>query len=315
MQEAEALEKLIPPSQKRTWKPNRGGIIQVIVTTSCDKQCANCTQLANIKRPHWEMFPEHFETICQSLEGYFGVVALFGGNPCLSQHFEDYCEILTQYFPKEQRGLWTNKLFGHGALARETFGAFNLNTHGDQEAYDEMRRDWPEAQPMHADQDSRHAPVFVSMLDLDRLPQPDGTTVDNTEENRWDLIANCDLNYHWSGAATVINGQPLGYFCEIAAAQSLYRKDSSTGIPITPGWWKAPMQDYAHQARYHCHRCSVPLKGYGELSTKQDGLNQISAEYADGFRVKGKQEVDIVYAVDQLRAFGVDKVTNYRKNV
>ena len=46
-----------------------------------------------------------------------------------------------------------------------------------------------------------------------------------------------------------------------------------------------------------------------------DGLNQISKEYADGFKLKGKQEVEIVATVDQLRAFGVDKVTNYRKNV
>lgn len=315
MIENDALKKLIPPGKKRPWKKhNLEGVMQIIVTTSCDKSCASCTQMANIKRPHWEMKPEDFEFICQSLRKYFGVVALFGGNPCLAKSFPEYCKILSKYFPKTQRGLWSNHIFGHGELCRKTFGRWNLNPHGDKKAWENMRKTWPEAKPMGPNDDSRHSPVFVSMRELDELPFPDGSRRENTEENRWELISKCDLNYHWSGAVTVIQGQPVGYFCEIAAAQALRSQDPTTGMIVVPDWWKKPMQDFAGQARQHCHRCSVPLKGHGELSTKQDGMNVISPEYAD-MNLKGKQLIQITTNPDDLHPFGVKKVTQYRQNV
>jgi len=322
MTEAEALAKLIPPGQKRPWKKaNRQGIIQIIVTSSCDKACPNCTQLANIKRPHWEMSPEDFEIICKSLEGYWGVVACFGGNPCVAKNFPHYCDILTRHFPKEQRGLWSNNLFGHGPLCRKTFGPHNLNVHGDKKAFDEIKRDWPEAKPFGLETASSHSPVFGNMMLFDKLPFPDGTYRENTEGNRWELISHCDLNYHWSGAATVVNNRALGYFCEVAAAQALYRQDHRTGIPITREyklwsgefvpWWKLGMDAFAHQAREHCHRCSVPLKGRGDLDSGT--RNQITADYAPDFRPK-RGTTEIVTTIEQLEAFAVEKVTEYRKN-
>ena len=83
----------------------------------------------------------------------------------------------------------------------------------DREAYDEFRRDWPEARPFGLDKDSRHSPVYLDMTEL--VP-------DEAERNR--LISGCDINQHWSAMIGVFRGQLRGYFCEIAGAQAMLKQ-------------------------------------------------------------------------------------------
>ena len=265
--------------------------------------------------------PEQFEQACISLKDYFGVVGMFGGCPPLSPYFPELCEILRRHIPWKQRGLWANNLRGHGAVCRETFNpsVSNLNVHLDRDAYDEMKRDWQECKPVGLTEDSRHAPSHGSMMDLDRLPSADKTeAVENNEANRWKLIGNCMVNQRWSAMIAVVRGNLRGYFCEIAAAQAMLKERDESwpdlGHEVRPGWWNKPMAAFEDQARWHCHRCMVPVEGYGDLAIGGT-TEQTTNEYADIYRPKVKgREVQVVTDLVQIGGTA-GKFTDYIQNV
>jgi hypothetical protein len=265
MTEQEALQKMISPGQHRQGKMGRlGGVIQILVTSSCNLSCFNCTQASQIRRRPWFMTPDQFQHACFSLKDYFGVVGIFGGNPAISPHFEEYCRILREIIPYERRGLWCNAPLGKAKIMRQTFNpaVCNLNVHLDQKAFEEFKRDWPESNPFGQFRDSRHAPVFVAMKDVLMKKCPDCETViadptcgipvgtcmkripGNTniyqpcpscngtgylydEDKAWELISRCDINQHWSAGIGVFRGKLRAWFCEIAMAQSILHQDSS----------------------------------------------------------------------------------------
>lgn len=317
MNESEALSKMYSPQDRRPNKKH-GGVMQIIVTSSCNLSCFNCTQGSNLKRPHWVMTPEQFDDACISLKDYFGTIGVFGGCPTLSKHFPAYCKSLQKHFPKDQCGLWANNLFGHGVICRKTFSPqrSNLNVHLDREAYNEFKRDWPESRPFGLTQDSRHSPIFVSMKD-----------VVEDESERWSLISNCDINKHWSAMIGVFRGELRGWFCEIAGAQSMLHQNDpdypDTGIPINvtvlgwsrlvdQHWWQHPMKFYKEQAKKHCHECSVPLRGHGELAQAEDGVEQTSKTHLDIYKPKKKdRKVQVVERREELKENPNKKVTVY----
>jgi hypothetical protein len=248
---------MVPPSQRR---PGiyRGGILQIMVTRACDLSCYHCTQGSNLAvgKPV-VMTPDQFDQACASLEGYFGVVGVFGGNPTMSPYFEDYCRIMRGRFPFEQRGLWTNNLRGKGGHARITFNPkhSNFNVHLNTDAYDEFCRDWPESIPYlkGRDEDSKHLSPWRAM-------------------NRWPLIGRCDINRWWSAMVCVVRGELRAFFCEIAGAMAMLHQDNpdwdgtgqpmpDTGLKVEPDWWRKPMADFEPQARLHCNACGIPLGG------------------------------------------------------
>lgn len=333
MTEIECLSRMIAPGTPRPGKW-RQGVIQILVTSSCDLGCFNCTQASNLRRPKWFMSPEHFDQACKSLVGYFGVIGVFGGNPALSPHFPAYCEILRSHFPKVQCGLWCNHPRGHGKVMRETFNHAhsNLNTHLSQEAYKEFKRDWPESMPFGHDKDSRHSPAgLVSMKDLG-VP----------EEKRWELISRCDINQHWSAGISVFRDELKAWFCEIAMAQAVFMQDDpyypdtglvipcpicgSYGNPNRPNddyrcgecqdtpWWQYPMTTFRDQVRHHCHNCAVPLRGKGELacSSSPEIGEEVSPMYADKFQPKSKDRpVSIVSSLEDFRSQESRRVIDY----
>lgn len=323
MNEQQALTKMIPPAGHRPSKPYRGGVIQVHVTRACDKSCFACTQGSNLTGKTTFMSPAHFEQALQSLEGYWGVVGVFGGNPALSPHFHDYCLLLQKYFPKEQRGLWCNNPVGKGAIMRETFDprVSNLNVHLDHCAYREFKRDWPECHPVGLYEDSRHSPPFVAMQDVLKKPCPDCTNpndplsrdapemcyiCDGTgqvydEERAWELISGCDINQRWSAMVGMFRGELRAWFCEIAGAQSILHQDEpnypDTGLDPTKDygqffipvrWWELQMPAFAEQVRKHCHECGVPLRGHGELA-------QADKDPLDGRDSERKEQVSATH--------------------
>lgn len=258
MTESECLSKMVAPGQRRASKW-LSGVIQILVTSSCDKSCTGCTQLSQLRRKPWFMTPEQFEQAVLSLKGYFGVYGVFGGNPALSPHFAEYCEILKKHVPFEQRGIWCNAPLGKGHLMRSTFNPHysNLNVHLDREAYDEFKKDWPESMPFGLNVDSRHSPCYVAMKDVlkkicpeckgsgqEPYTDPDtGVTEYGSNElcancptcegrgnvydesTAHDLISKCDINQRWSAGVGVFRGQLRAWFCEIAMAQSIYHQD------------------------------------------------------------------------------------------
>lgn len=338
MNEADCLSHLISPGTLRIDKSYMQGVIQILVTSSCDQNCYNCTQLSQLRRKPEFMSPEQFEQAVLSLKGYFGVYGTFGGNPCLSPHFKDYCEILKKHVPFQQRGLWSNNpiKLENAKAARDCYNPAysNINVHLNQHAFDMWKQGWPECRPIGLSQDSRHSPCFTAMKDLDNLPvfneqhQKIGV-MENTEENRHTLISDCDIAKNWSAAIGMFRGQLRGFFCEIALAQAIHHQDapdySDTGLDVTMTyhaegrsdrclWWQLPMQAFAPQVRTACHSCGVPLRGHGENAMANSGKEQVSRTHATNYEPKRKGRT--VELVTELVQLGVPLVstTNYLGN-
>lgn len=333
MTEQECLDKMAPPGKVKIGKYGNG-VIQILVTSACDLGCFSCTQFSNLSRGKPEfMSPEHFEQAVISLKDYHGVVGVFGGNPALSPHFSAYCEILHKHIPFIRRGLWSNHPRGNGQVMRETFNpaVSNLNCHLVREAYDEFKKDWPESQPFGHDKDCRHAPAGnVAMKDMD------GMYVDGEYDyaTAYELISNCDINQNWSAGIGVFRGKLRAWFCEIAMAQAIYHQYEpdypNTGLdptklydrnfvtePPNPQykWWQLQMGHFIHQVDKHCHECSVPLRGYGELSQSETGTEQVSKTHAAGFKPKKKgRPVQIVDSLVQLGTGKINRLTDYMGN-
>lgn len=306
MNEQECLSRMVSPGMVR---PGIycGGILQIWVTRACDRACVHCTQGSNLRGRPGMISVDQFEQALQSLEGYFGVIGVFGGNPAIHPEFEELCRLMRQYVPFERRGLWCNNPLGKGAVMRKTFNPHhsNINVHCDREAFEEFRRDWPECFPFGLAEDSRHGPCYVAMIDV--LPD---------EEKRLELISQCDINQRWSALVGVFRGEVKGWFCEIAAAQSMlhqYEEDyPDTGLDVTKTythpqtgeackWWQLPMQSFVHQLRLHCHECGVPLRGVGALANDPNAIEQVSPTHQSIYRPKDKtRQVEVITSLEQL---------------
>lgn len=326
MNEQQALARMVAPGTRRPHK-YRDGVIQVHITRACDKACFSCTQGSNLGGKATFITPEQFEQAVLSLKGYFGVVGVFGGNPALHPRFDVLCEILRRHVPFEQRGLWCNHPFRWGKVMAETFdpSVSNLNVHLDQEAYNLFKRDWPSSNPFGLHTDSRHSPCYVAMKDV---------ILDESE--RWSLISDCDINKHWSAMIGVFRGELRAWFCEIAGAHSILHQDEpvypDTGLdpelrynrdgnlvcsssPSQLRWWELPMQAFWGQVRKHCHECSVPLRGYGELAQGLEGREQVSQTHESIFKPKRRgRAVELVTVRSQLGEGKLGKVTEYLQN-
>jgi len=248
--------------------PRGNDIMQIVVTTRCDRNCSNCTQLLPFRVDYAFMSTECFEQACISVADWPGLVAMFGGNPCVHPKFPELCQIMAQHIAPEHRGLWTNNLMKHGEIAAQTFGkgkgrfnagGLNLNAHTNTAAADEMNRWFPgRVIPQSIHTPAKHAALLVDYRDF-------GIT-----EEQWPAKREaCDYNRDWSGAIVGRDGGPYGYFCEIAAAMDGIRGENS-GIPATPGWWKQRMPAFEAQVKNCCDRgCGGPLRDKGNIDIEE----------------------------------------------
>lgn len=310
MLKEEAISKMVAPGQPRPKVSWLQGIIQIWITRSCDKSCFGCTQGSNLSGNSGRISLEQFEEAVISLKNYYGVVGMFGGNPAIHPQFEELCEIFKEHIPFERRGLWCNNPLSKGKVMQHTFNPLfsNLNVHLDEAAYREFKRDWPECQPVGRKTDSRHSPVYVAMEDII-----------SDEAERWELISNCDINQTWSAMVGVFRGELRAWFCEIAGAQSILHQNNpnypDTGIPISPDWWKKPITDFSEQISYHCHKCSVPLRAYGELAQAENGVEQVSETHKNIFQPKRKDRlVQLVTNRSQLSEQHLKSTVTYIEN-
>ena len=183
--------------------------------------------------------------------------------------------------------------------------ASNLNVHMSQSAYDEIRSDWPEAKIKGLKKDSRHTPGWVALRDME----------DMTDDERWGLIGNCDINQYWSAIICVFRGELRGYFCEIAGAQAILHENEPSypdlGASVVPGWWNRGMDGFDAQVRHHCFDCGHPLRGRGDYVTTGT-VEQVSNTHAGIYSLKrpvGKT-VQIVTKRSELGET-VDRATEY----
>lgn len=351
MTETECLNKMVPPGKIRPGKMGGGGVVQIHLTRACSLSCFNCTQLSNLRGPYTFMSLENFEKAVLSLQGYFGLVALFGGQPSLHPKFPKICEILVKHVPIEKRGLWTNALNGHGAVCRETFlpKNCNLNVHLSQAAYDEFKRDWPESNPFGLHEDSRHSSLWAAMRDVS-VPADSYVTEEDrsklvkgmsdqirllTEGEIYALASGCDINRDWSPLVGEFRGELRAWWCEIAGAQAMIHQHEpdypDTGLDPTvewavedcrehlfggptAKWWQLGMHEFRQQVGFHCFRCGVPLRGHGELAQATQGVEQVSAEHDAIYKPKRPgREVQIVTEISQLGK-PLEKMTKYIQN-
>lgn len=317
MNEAECLRKMVPPSKKR--KCWRGGILQIQVTRACDLSCFGCTQGSNLGGKPVMMSVDEFEVACRSLEGYWGVVGMFGGNPAIHPKFGELCEVMRRYFPKEQRGIWCNNPRGKGAIMRETFdpNVSNLNVHTDMDAWAEFERDWPEcSHVLKGEEDSEHSPWTVAMKDADRLPFPNGEFRENNVLNRNELISNCDVNQKWSAIVCKVPGAGVRCFvCEIMGTMAMLhpvgKEWPDLGLKPEPGWWRKSMTSFRGQVRHYCHNCGMPARQEGQLAIGGE-KELVSQTHQEIFKPKDPSRL-----VQLTAEFGPqmrDKATNYIEN-
>lgn len=238
-------------------------IIQIIVTRSCDLLfCSNCTQLLPYRQDVRHMSLDVFRQALRSLEGWPGVRALFGGNPCSHPKFDALCQILQEEVPDQaKRGLWTNNLLGHGAIARETFwphGRFNLNVHNEERAVAEMQQWLPGITLLGRGTPSWHSAMLVHWQDM-------GLTYAQWVDKR----ERCDINQRWSAAIAERDGAAYTYFCEVGASLDGVRGENH-GVLARPGWWQRPIGEFQEQITQCCDRgCGVPLKYRGHLDSDE----------------------------------------------
>lgn len=331
MNEQQALARMIPPGKVRPGKP-RGGVIQIWLTRACDKACFGCTQGSNLAGKPGMISVEQFESACKSLNGYFGTIGIFGGNPALHPQFDEICDVARRYFPKDKLGLWCNHPKGKGAAMRRTFNpaTSNLNVHLDQEAFDEFKRDWPESRPFGLTNDSRHSPVYTAMKDLikklcpqcsgfkavDRLtgkvfnssndtvtcPTCEGSGQVYDEAEAWELISNCDINQHWSAMIGVFRGELRGYFCEIAGAMAMLHQHEpdypDTGVKIDRDGLTRLKRP---QCWTHLHWWRLPMEDFREQVLKHC--------HECGVPLRGRGELAVT------NPDGVEQVTTTHANV
>lgn len=268
---------MLTPNDKLTAGAN--DIIQIVVTTACDiYTCSNCTQLLPFRKDTKHMSLGCFLKAVKSLADWPGVIALFGGNPCSHPQFPELCRILEEHVqPQSRRGLWSNALLGHGAVARRTFypdGRFNLNVHKNIAAAIEMG-EWLPGKVIRSSvrECSHHAPILVSHKDL------------GIARREWTHLREaCPINQKWSAAIVEDHGQPVAYFCEVAAALDGVRGDHH-GVPVFPGWCKAPMVTFQHQINGCCDQgCGVPLKLNGHLDS--DKTYDVTASFVPYLALK-----------------------------
>lgn len=248
-----------------------GRIVQVEITTKCDKACANCTRaLAQVSKP--DMTPKQFEQAVLASKDWIirerGTLAAFGGNPCASACFDEICAIIREHLPEENRGLWTNNFLGKGKVISETFtkkGVYNFNCHQDQKAADEILEVFPWATVHGRDRASLHASIFIASQDF------------LNEEGIWKAVSKCTYDIEWS--AIVIQEAPDwgslgGYSCEIAATHARTNR-KALGVPVEPGWLDLKEKDFEHQYDFACRRCGGCLN--------LDGVQDIGGNWRDQF--------------------------------
>jgi hypothetical protein len=316
MDRATALRHLIPPGHRRPGKlGGLGGVVQILVTSLCNRSCYSCTQASNAKRDRTYpdfMPPEMFEQAVLSLKGYFAVTALFGGNPAVSPYFKDYCEIMRRHVRRDRAGIWCNDPIKveNAVEMSKTFSASlsNLNCHLDPEAYRKFKEGWPSSNPFGHDRDSRHSPPWVALKDV----VPD-------EGERWDLISKCEINLHWSSAIGMFRGELRGFFCEVALAAALLHQHEpdypDTGIDPTRTydgrqWWQLPMTSFAQQVDVACHSCGIPLRGRGQLAIGGE-YEEVSKTHEAVYRPKdSRRPLHVITSREELGG-RTDRVTNY----
>lgn len=229
---------MIPPREQ--WA------IQIDVTNVCNRACSNCTRFVGHHQRPFFMSVDQFANAVDALKDFpaksplashepHKLIGVLGGEPLLHPQFADLTKIMMDVIPeRKHRGLWTGLPWTktkHAAVIEEAFGYINHNMHNTE---------------------CRHSPILIAVSDRVK-----------DEEERRRLIDNCWLQRLWSGTIT-----PRGFFfCEVAASFDLLF-DGPGGLPVEPGCWDRPLEDFQEQIDFACGRCGIPLNLKGRIDNE-----------------------------------------------
>lgn len=281
--------------------PSQMGIICVDITNKCDLHCSNCTRLLANQDSFYDMTLENFRLAVRSLKDFPGTIAVIGGNPCMHRDFEGICRVFVEEIPqKERRGLWTNNVFRYAALAKETFGVFNLNPHNDERGVKSL-------EPLkelgwYYSGHSEHSSLLAAVQDFHPV------------EEMWSLISQCDINQHWSASIVQNQGKLRAYFCEVAASFDLARGEDH-GIEVEEGWWRRLIGDFAQQVEHFCPRCGVPgrIAAFKDAD-ETDSYSQSNADLALKSEKKKKRKIIEIKPENGVQQVA-HRVTQYSTNL
>lgn len=233
--------------------PTEQWCMQIDVTNVCPRKCSNCTHLTPHAALPYSMSIDCFAHCVDAVADFpaesvpskasrLKLIGIIGGEPLLHPQFADLACILASKIPREHRGLWTGLHWERTQCADVIEEVFPLEY-------------------IHVNQHTtacRHTPVLVSVSDV----------VPDTDE-RARLIDDCWLQKRWASSMT-----PKGFFfCEVAAAMDIVF-DGPGGLPIEPGCWRRPLEDFCDQIERWCYRCGVPLNLEGRLDA--EGIDDIT---------------------------------------
>ena len=260
--------------------PYQMSVICIDITNKCDLACSNCTRLLQNQSDFWDMTPDNFRLAVRSLDGYPGIIAIIGGNPAMHPKFKEICNVFVQEVPnKSQRGLWTNNVFKHGELAKDTFGVFNLNPHEDARGIKSL--EGLKTLGWYYGGHSSHSPLLTAVKDL------------YSELDMWDRISHCDINHNWSASIIQNKGNLRAYFCEVAASFDLAR-GTDHGIPLEPGWWRRNISEFDDQVAHFCPGCGVPAELKGHMDFEEtDTYTASNADIARQTKNKKRKVIEL----------------------
>lgn len=287
-------------------------IFQVITTHRCSLRCANCTQGQGYRQ--YDMTPEVFRDCCRALSDWPGVVGMFGRLPLLHPKIRELLTIMREELPNPRnRGLWANDIPDMSLIPelQDTFtpdSTFNLNAHGEPEAYERLDECFPgRVIPESKDRYAMHSPVRVAIQDFIGTPQVP------TEESMWEQIAGCHINRDWSGAVyqRIRDGKPtaVASFCEVSAAFDI-TYDTDSGVAVEPGFWRWGMDRYDHQYKKWCRQCGVPLQLRGNKDV--EGVEVYSKTHEPLIQLKNSVRKTAI-RLDVLPSGRVQQVTDYER--
>jgi len=273
-------------------RPAEMKLIQIVVNNICENDCSNCSQMVGhiCKSRKYNMGLEQVENALRSLEDYPGHIGIFGGNPLLHPQFPEICKLLQKYVPvKARRELWCSKknYEKHRSIIKETF-------YDELVAYNEHEEEQP----------CWHQPNMIAIKEV---------ISDNVLRDK--IIENCWVQLRWSAAIT-----PMGaYFCEVASARA-NMLGGPEGLPVEPGWWKRPIEDFTYQKKALCHLCSMCLPMPMRANDSQEwddispGMKEVLKEVGSPRYKRGKcKVVDIEKLKKFLEGHTFEPETEYRK--
>lgn len=266
--------------------------VQIEITDSCTRSCANCSRFCGHKRPFFmDMYT--FRDAVDSLVGMpnCGEIdcGIMGGEPLLHPKFEEICDYALSKIPRERLGLWTQLPKGfekYREVIVRTFKHVFVND--------------------HTRSDIMHHPGLVGVEEY----EPD-------RNKMFRLIDQCWAQASWSAS---IN--PRGaFFCEIAAARAMLFEDGASAWKVEPGWWWRTPKDFTGQIERYCPGCGFPAPLRRRPST--DSVDDISPRNYERLKssslkvLRGRYELaDLqALAIPDHRPLAVYKDFSYRDNI